>query len=330
MSATIAAVHSGCRARARDQHCPGLAELPPPLAGTTGWPWTAESARLPEATTTGAAWPRLTVVTPSFNQAAFLEATIRSVLLQGYPNLEFIIIDGGSTDGSVEIIDKYRTWLSHAVSQPDEGQYSAIEKGFSLSTGAVMTWLNSDDMFVLDSLWAVGSIFAELGHTVRWLTGLPAMWDRDGNLGLVLPRPKLNRRLLRLGAYDGLTLNFIQQEGTFWSRDLWERAGCHLDTSLAFAADYELWCRLADHAQLYGASVVLAGSRRHPDQKTAHSMQTYTAEMAACRTTRPWGWTEQHWLMRGIKRRLVRFMHHANQTPNLVLYDPGQMRWTIR
>jgi Glycosyl transferase family 2 len=310
--------------------CPSLAELPPPPPRRTGWPWTAESARLPDSTPGGLAWPRLTVVTPSFNQAAFLEATLRSVLLQGYPNLEYIVVDGGSTDGSAAIIDKYRAWLSHAVSEPDDGQYFAIDTGFSLSTGAVMTWLNSDDMCVPNSLWAVGSIFAELGHTVQWITGLPAMWDRDGNLGLVLPRPKLNRRLLRLGAYDGLTLNFIQQEGTFWSRDLWNGAGGRLETSLALAADYELWCRLAEHAQLYGASLVLAGSRRHPDQKTAHAMRKYTAETAECRATRPWGWTEKHWLVTGVKRRLARFIHRFDRARSVVMYDPGEMRWSIR
>ncbi len=309
---------------------PTLSELPPPPAHKTGWPWTAESSRLADRTAQGALWPRLTIVMPSYNQAEFLEAAIRSVLLQGYPNLEFILVDGGSTDGSLQIIDQYRAWLSYAVSEPDDGQYSAINKGFSRSTGEVMTWLNSDDMCAPNCLWAVGGIFAELGHTVQWITGIPAMWDRDGNLGLVLTRPNLHRQLLRLGAYDGLTLNFIQQEGTFWSRDLWQRAGGQLDSSLALAADYELWCRLAEHAQLYGASVVLAGSRRHSEQKTAHSMRMYMAEMDACRTVRPWGWTERHWLFRGIKRRLERVMSRSDRANSRVLYDPGQACWTIR
>ncbi|MDQ6672228.1 MAG: glycosyltransferase [Chloroflexota bacterium] len=266
---------------------------------------------------------------PSYNQAEFLEAAIRSVLLQGYPNLEFIIIDGGSTDGSAEIIDKYRVWVSYARSEPDDGQVPALNEGFSLSTGAVMTWLNSDDMFALNSFWAVGRIFAELGHTVQWVTGIPAMWDREGNLGLVLTRPNLNRRLLQLGSHDGVTLNFIQQEGTFWSRDLWARAGGRLDSSLPFAADYELWCRMAEHAQLYGASAVLGGSRRHPDQKAAYSGPLYWAEMNACRASRPWAWTEQHRLFRGIKRRLARFVCRTDRSRSRVVYDPSRMQWTV-
>jgi len=307
--------------------CPALADLPPPPPHRTGWPWTAESATVPCSTPGGLAWPRLTVVTPSYNQADFLEATIRSVLLQGYPNLEYIVIDGGSNDGSRAIIEKYRPWLAHAVSQPDDGQYAAINAGFRVSSGAVMTWLNSDDMCAINSFWAVGGIFGDLRDTVDWITGIPAMWDRDGNLGLILPRPKLDRLLLRWGAYDGVTLNFVQQEGTFWSRQLWEAAGGCLDTSFAFAADYELWCRLAEHSDLYGASALLAGFRRHPRQKTARAMGAYMHEMAVCRASRPGGETERYWLARGIKRRLARALYHARRERNLIFYDPSASRW---
>jgi glycosyltransferase involved in cell wall biosynthesis len=307
----------------------GLADLPAPPAGKTGWPWTAESTHLPSTTPGGLPWPRLSVVTPTLNQAEFLEATLRSVLLQGYPNLEYVVVDGGSTDGSAEIVDRYTPWLNYAISQPDGGQYFAISHGLGVSTGNVMTWLNGDDMCAPNALWAVGRIFAELGHTVNWLTGLPAMWDRDGNLGLVLPRPRLNRQLMRLGAYDGLTLNFIQQEGTFWTRALWQTAGGRLDTSLALAADYELWCRFADHAQLYSASLMLAGSRRHPLQLTARAMGRYTLEMERCRASRRMAWTERKRLLRGIKRRLARCVARFDNRQFQVMFDPGEMRWTI-
>jgi glycosyltransferase involved in cell wall biosynthesis len=311
------------------QPIPNLNDLPPAPAGKSGWPWTVASTQLPSATPGGRSWPRITVVTPSYNQADFIEATIRSVLLQGYPELEYIIIDGGSTDGSREIIDCYRPWLSYAVSEPDDGQYAAINKGFAQSTGSILSWLNSDDMYMPNGFWAVGGAFADLSGKVTWVTGIPAMTDRYGNLATVLPRPRLSQLLLRIGAYDGVTLNFIQQEGTFWSRALWERAGAHLDSTFDLAADYDLWCRFADHAPLYGVSAVLAAFRRHAHQKTGHSMLAYTRQMERCRAGRKWGSTERHWLARGLKRRLARLIYRLGRDENLVVYSPSDLRWEI-
>src|SRR3990172_2210461 len=109
--------------------CPRLNELPAPPPGKKGWPWTEESRQLPELTPDGRQWPRITVVTASLNQAPFIEDTIRSVLLQGYPNLEYFVLDGASADRSVEIIKKYSPWLSYWASEPDSGQSSAINRG---------------------------------------------------------------------------------------------------------------------------------------------------------------------------------------------------------
>src|SRR5688572_28969334 len=106
--------------------CPMLSDLPAPPPGKTGWPWTEETFQLPEAMPDGKRWPRISIVTPSYNQGQFIEETIRSVLLQCYPNLEYIVIDGGSTDDSVEIIEKYKSWLTYWVSEPDKGQVDAI------------------------------------------------------------------------------------------------------------------------------------------------------------------------------------------------------------
>ncbi len=132
--------------------CPLLKDLPPASADKIGWPWTEQSKPLPDKTPDGQPWPKVSIVTPSYNQGQFIEEAIRSVLLQGYPDLEYIIIDGGSTDQAVEIIKKYEPWLAYWESEPDRGQSHAINKGLLKSTGRLFNWHNSDDVLTPNSL----------------------------------------------------------------------------------------------------------------------------------------------------------------------------------
>ena len=133
--------------------CPNLQALPPPPRGRTGWPWTEACDSLPGEMSNGRSWPRITIVTPSFNQGRFLEETLRSVLLQNYPNLEYFVLDGGSTDGSVEILKRYEPWLTYWVSERDGGQSAAINRGLRMGTGSHATWINSDDMLCQRALY---------------------------------------------------------------------------------------------------------------------------------------------------------------------------------
>src|SRR5687767_13410040 len=123
-----------------------LKELPPPPSGKTGWPWTEQSPLLPAAMPDGRPWPRISIVTASYNQGLFIEETIRSILLQGYPNLEYVIMDGGSTDESVAIIKKYEQHLGFWVSEKDQGAADALRRGFEQVTGSILAYLNSDDV----------------------------------------------------------------------------------------------------------------------------------------------------------------------------------------
>ena len=240
------------------------------------------SQNFPVTMPDGTAWPRITIVTPSYNQGIFLEETIRSVLLQGYPNLEYIIIDGSSTDDSVEIIKKYEPWLSYWVSEPDKGQYDAINKGFARASGEVLAWINSDDKYVPWAFQIVGEIFSTLPE-VGWLTTLtPLIWDRFGRVVTCNYRRGYNRDAFFYGEFlpgaDWHTNGCIQQESTFWRRSLWEKAGGYVDTSLSFASDFELWARFYKFEELFVIRAPLGGFRIHGDQKTSHHFDTYLEE----------------------------------------------------
>lgn len=212
---------------------------------------------------------RISIVTPSLNQAQYLESTIRSILGQNYPDLEYVIIDGGSTDGSVDIIRKYEGQLAYWVSEPDTGQGEAINKGFRHTTGEILTWLNSDDMLLPGALSLVSDLFAK-NPEIAWLTGRSCGIDAPGRICELGPPMGHPRLMIRLGWYHGRSvLGFIQQEGTFWRRALWERAEGRLETERHYSMDFDLWQRFAAHASLVTVDSVLAAFRYHPARKSA-------------------------------------------------------------
>lgn len=193
--------------------------------------------------------PRITVVTPSFNQAAFIERTIKSVVEQRYPNLEYIIIDGGSTDGSLEIIRNHKHLLSYWVSEKDSGMYEALQKGFAKSTGEIMGWINSDDILSAGSLFHVAEAFAN--PSVHWIQGQHTVIDEYDQMLYQAPPRLLSKHSYYRKQYHGKPFGFIQQEGTFWRRTLWEKAGGSISRQYRLAGDFELWVRFFSHADLY-------------------------------------------------------------------------------
>ena len=132
-------------------------DFPAPPKGKTGWPWTEETD--PAIYDTNIDWPKISIVTPSYNQGQFIEETLRSILLQNYPNIEYIIMDGGSTDETVAILKKYAPWITHWVSEQDRGQTHAINKGFKKVTGPITNWINSDDVFLPNAFFSVAQNF---------------------------------------------------------------------------------------------------------------------------------------------------------------------------
>jgi len=217
----------------------------------------------------GAAWPRITMVTAVRNGARYIEDTICSIVNQRYPNLEYFVVDGASTDGTTEIIRKYEKQISWWVSQPDKGVYDALNTGFARSTGDIMGWLNASDQLHIKSLFVVGSVFADL-PSVEWITGRPTGYNSAGMTTHVKALPRWSRFRFLAGAN-----RYIQQESTFWRRTLWNRAGGHLDSGYRDAGDCELWVRFFRHASLYSVDALIGGFRRHADAITSVAREEY-------------------------------------------------------
>lgn len=217
--------------------------------------------------------PRISIVTASYNQGDYLEACIDSILSQNYPNLDYIIMDGGSTDQSVSIIRRYEKYLSHWQSGADDGQYAAIEAGFKRSDGEIMAWLNSDDKYHADALWKVSYAFMTRPQ-VDWVTGLYTFWDDRGTLtGVLDPMYWTQARQL-----DPEDLRTIQQESTFWRRSLWDKAGAQLARELYYAGDWDLWTRFFRYAELHTLEWTIGGYRYHEGQKVGTDASGYTLE----------------------------------------------------
>jgi glycosyltransferase involved in cell wall biosynthesis len=223
--------------------------------------------------------PKITIITPSFNQVKYLEATILSVLNQNYPNLEYIIIDGGSTDGSVDIIKKYAKKLHFWVSEPDKGLYDALQKGFNYSTGDIMAWLNSDDLYHPNALITIADLFNNFPQ-INWLTTVPTLFDEKGRIVNISNPQKAQWSKFRFYTGD---YGWIQQESTFWRRALWQKSGAQLNTNLHFAGDFDLWLRFFRYEKLYFVSTLTGGFRqRSQNQLSLDNMDKYISEVENC------------------------------------------------
>jgi len=220
-------------------------------------------------------YPKITIVTPNFNGEKFIEETILSVINQKYPNLEYIVIDGGSTDSSVDIIKKYQKHLSYWVSEPDQGLYFAIQKGFNKSTGEIMGWINSDDKLHRNALHEISRLFIE-NSNVNWIQGIPNTFDEYGNH--TGEREHYSSKYIFYLKYYKLSLKYlIQQESTFWTRNLWNNAGGHISVEYKLAGDFELWMRFFRYSELYNTNHCL-GSFRIKEQQLSENINLYKQE----------------------------------------------------
>jgi len=208
--------------------------------------------------------PKISVITPSFNQGAFIEKTINSVLAQNYPNLELIVIDGGSTDNTIEILKKYDKYLTYWISEPDSGQSNAINKGMALSTGEILTWLNSDDYFLPNSLLRFAELFQQ-NPDIGAVVGSGRAVDLSGKeIYFDTPLPEINLKSL----FSWFSGGNIFQPSCAFSRKAWEISG-PIDESIHFAMDVDLWLRMAKkNIKFYSTSELFSEALVHPNAKT--------------------------------------------------------------
>lgn len=205
--------------------------------------------------------PRISIVTPSFNQGEYIGETINSVLSQNYPNLQYVIIDGGSDDNTVNVIREYENFLDYWVSEKDNGHGDALNKGFAKCDGEIMAWINSDDKYAEGSFHAVAEIFSQ-NPMVEWIVGGNMLLDKDGNV--------LKVGVGQKNIYDYLNSDYrwITQESVFWRRSLWDRSGAYISDSHVMV-DGELWSRFFLSAELFAVEKTLAGFRYHGDNRSA-------------------------------------------------------------
>lgn len=220
-------------------HIISLKDLPAPPQGKAGWPWTEVKDEHLLRYGPDHEWPKVTIVTPNLNQGHFIEETIRSVLLQNYPNLEYIVIDGGSTDNSADIIRKYERFLTYWVSEKDDGMYDAICKGFDLATGEILGWQNSSDMFLPGALNKAVDVMRQYGsRLIIGAVGLLIYGRTRYDIHNVHPLIKINPFKYMCYAYWT-----PPQCSCLWRRDLWEEVG-GINRSLCRAGDYELFLKM--------------------------------------------------------------------------------------
>lgn len=256
------------------------ANQPAAVSGYGEWPWNAAPPPLPDTLPNGERWPLISIVTPSFNQGRYIEETILSVARQGYPRVEHIVMDGGSTDSTAAVMRRYRHHLAVAVSEKDNGQSHAINKGMAHASGDILTWLNSDDMLAPGALAAVAMGF----HTSRadLVAGIVTLRSNGATVGhhMTCCEPGL------LPLDDLLDLDggwnagqFFYQPEVMFSRELWERAGAKVREDLFYSMDYDLWVRMAEaQARIHVIGHPVAWFRLHEEQKT-NAEQKFKAEL---------------------------------------------------
>ncbi len=249
---------------------PLLSQIPAYQSGKKGWPWTEEVD--PSVYDKDIEWPRISIVTPSYNQGNYIEQTIRSVLLQNYPNLEYIIIDGGSSDQTLRIIEGYERWITYWISKEDRGQTHAINKGIEKSTGDIFNWLNSDDSYEPLALMRIAESFVH--HT----PDVASAGER--HFGENTDSIYRSGSTLRPTLEETVFVGHIDQPSTFWRMQVLRNLG-GMNEDLDYLMDAELWMRYLlefGKDKILKLDCIVAAFRLHDDSKTLRRQEAFTNE----------------------------------------------------
>lgn len=223
-------------------------------------------------------YPRITIVTPCYNSVKTIEDTLKSIHNQNYPNLEHIVMDGGSTDGTMDVINKYADKIYKTVSRKDKGQYFAINEGFMYATGQIYCWLNADDISLPWTFKTVAEIFAK-NKNIQWLAGISSFINEKGLLKKIYNNASAKPQCaIRNGWFCKGGYGYLLQETMFWRKDLWKKVN-GLDTQFKLAADFDLWVRFAENAELWTINIPLSSFRLHNENRSLTQENIYLQEV---------------------------------------------------
>ena len=272
---------------------------------------------------------KISIVVPCYNMEAYIEETLLSIINQKYYNLELIVVDGGSTDNTLSIIAKYEQFICLLISEKDDGQYYAINKGLSLATGDVLAWLNADDVYFPWTFDHVSNFF--LNHSeVSWISGATSVMNEKGLInGLnnsIISKPT---KFIENGWFQSNLYGYLQQEGMFWRKELWDNSG-GLNEDYKLAGDFDLWTRFVKFSDVVSFGLPLASFRKRQSSRSSEMKDEYENEVAT--------------ICSELKKvnRIIRFLGKYSFKSNLLVrkltlskssiyyFSPLNKKWTLK
>lgn len=267
---------------------------------------------------------RVSIVTTTFNALPYVAETTRSILQSGYADMEYLVVDAGSTDGTLQFLRGIRDERVRVEVLEGASQYAALEWGFRQTTGEVLAWLNADDIYFPWTIQAVAQLFAQFPDT-QWITGLPTFLNGDGICTLISSPSSYPRQYIRNGWFHELAYGNLVQESMFWRRNIYERAG-GLNLKYDLAADFELWTRFAGYAPLEAVNIPLAAWRKHGNNRSLVRGAAYRAEVAAVTAGHAQMSVGKRCLCRRRLARLALRLAEWHRTP-WIYYSQAQSQW---